>query len=164
MLNQYWTIQLGENGHIDGTLQDAHAFTSGSGSFADAQQDLGVGFIQVLLPQFMNVVMTLLGGAIDSSQVQLTVSGWSMNRAIRFQIDISASSGITVYDYGGRQEPGDGGTLPNGPGSGAATPLTAAAMAMLLFCLAAMVKIRAGLLPISFSVCAKVHISYTVLS
>jgi hypothetical protein len=50
MLNQYWTIQLGENGHIDGTLQDAHAFTSGSGSFADAQQDLGVGFIQVLLP------------------------------------------------------------------------------------------------------------------
>jgi hypothetical protein len=111
----------------------------------------------------MNVGMTL-GGVIDSSQVQLTVSGWSMNRAIRFQIDISASSGITVYDYGGRQEPGDGGTLPNGPGSGAATPLTAAAMAMLLFCLAAMVKIRAGLLPMSFSVCAKVHISYTVLS
>jgi hypothetical protein len=29
MLNQYWMIHLGENGRIDGTLQDAHAFTSG---------------------------------------------------------------------------------------------------------------------------------------
>jgi hypothetical protein len=105
-----------------------------TGNDVDAQHDLGVGFIQVL-PQFMDVGMTL-GGVVDSSQVQLTVSRWSMNTAIRFQFDITSSSGINVYDYGGRQEPGDGGTLPNGPDSGAAIPLTAAAMATRLFCVA----------------------------